>query len=139
MAEQYLGTLLAQIVDELAAKLAKVHIGADGHARGGELLCLFPPIHHEREPRGDLLRCIGKLHAVKGMVAFQGLIASAQIGGIGLSTDEAVMRTRWMNFSGEAITPRWARVDQHCFEISKASLIFKALETSTDPSARSGV
>ncbi|MNH45372.1 hypothetical protein D3C79_1077910 [compost metagenome] len=61
--------------EQLTGDLAKVHVGADRHARGGDLLPRVAAFHHQRCPFADLLVVFADLHATEQRTVLQGIDA----------------------------------------------------------------
>ncbi|MNM49979.1 hypothetical protein D3C81_609990 [compost metagenome] len=78
--------------EQLAGDFAKVHVGADGHARGGDFLLRVTAFHHQRCPLADLFVVFGDFHAAEQRAVLQGVDALVQEGDVVITPDKAHVR-----------------------------------------------
>ena len=71
---------------------AMVHVGAQWHVGGGDLLARVAAFDHQRGPLLDLCLVFRVLHAVEQRVLDQGLLALLEEGDVVITPDEAHMR-----------------------------------------------
>lgn len=86
------GVLGRQRAHQLASDLAEVDVGADRHARGGDLLPRLAAFHHQRHPLLDLLGVFRVLHAAEQRAVLQGGVALLEEGDVVVAPDEAHVR-----------------------------------------------
>ncbi|CUI64811.1 Uncharacterised protein [Achromobacter xylosoxidans] len=78
-----------QALGQLVGDDAEVHVGAQRHVGGGDLLAGVAAFHQQRRPLADPRRVGGILHAVEQRALDQGIAALAQVLDAVIAPDEA--------------------------------------------------
>jgi hypothetical protein len=83
-----------QIADEVARERTIVHVRAGDHPGRGHPLAGVAPLHHERNPLGELLLVLGIFHALVAVMRGQRLVSLFEERHVVGAADEAHMRNR---------------------------------------------